>query len=115
MTLIAKKIIVHTVEINDHDPTEEPSNSSFEAWEFPNGVILVEGLDTSDWFFRNRGEIQACGNAIVVETEETEETANWTKQELVKSVSGSIREFSLLSTRNTKPTRNQNIRVFPRN
>lgn len=88
--LTAKVLAVQVKELGDGKNSEP---YVFEALEFANGLILVEGESTNDWFFDSRSDIKPCGNAQVVDVQEVGRTEQWTSQELLKSVQGSIWEF----------------------
>ena len=84
----AKKLYVTAEELN------HPSQYTFDAFEFENGLILVPGDTTSDWFFEDRDSIEGGGSAAVIEIEEGEEVL-WSPGELLASVQGSIREWGV--------------------
>ncbi|MGL5059909.1 MAG: hypothetical protein ACRC62_07990 [Microcoleus sp.] len=86
-TLIAKKL---TVSVKS---PEGESGQDFEVLEFENGLILVAGCNTNDWYFEDRDSIEPCGLDIVSAVGETEETEEWTQKELQQSYMGSLREF----------------------
>jgi len=65
----------------------------FKALEFENGLILVQSDVTNDWFFSNRNDIDACGNAQVIAVVDTGEVEVWNSDDLLKSIQGSISEF----------------------
>lgn len=94
-TLQAKVLTVNTVELNLHEMDGTSGESCFNVYEFPNGLVLVEGYNTNDWFFENRDAIEACGTAVVSSIEETGRTEDFTAESLLKSVQGSIKEFGV--------------------
>lgn len=86
-TLTAKKLIVNTYELNSEN------TGSFEVYKFENGLILVPGENTNDWYFEDCDSVVGCGNDCVESIEETESVSEWTVDELKKSIEGSVREF----------------------
>lgn len=70
---------------------------TFEVYEFGNGLILVPGETTNDWFFESSSNIQANGTDEIVSVERTGRTSEWTPKELLQSIQGSIREFGVSS------------------
>ena len=64
--LTAKKLEVITEPLNVF-PDEPDFQSRFYCYEFENGLILVEGETTNDWFFSDRNSIEACGTDIVID------------------------------------------------
>lgn len=88
--LEAKVLEVSTRTLNA-DPVE--SASRFKVYEFSNGLIMVPGDATHDWFFDDRDSIEACGNDVVVKVEETGATVEFSNQEFFESVEGSQSEF----------------------
>lgn len=86
----AQVLTVFTRELN-----EEGSGSSFEVYEFENGLILVPGESTNDWFFANRESIQASGNDVVDSVEESGRFVEFTPSELKTAVERSQAEFGI--------------------
>jgi hypothetical protein len=74
------------------DPSA-PKPYTFNVYEFQNGLIMVKGESTNDWFFSSREEIEPNGMAEVLSVEETGETSIFPIDSLIKSMRGSIREF----------------------
>jgi len=90
-TLTARILVVNCV---DPDTNYE---YSFRVEEFSNGLILVGGETSNDWFFRCREEIKASGYDLVVGGEDTEDITKWTPKELNEAWGNSVAEFSDLS------------------
>jgi len=67
----------------------------FEAHELPTGECVVVGSMNADEWYASRDEIEANGAAFVVGVEETGETAEWTQEEIRKSVYRSRSEYGL--------------------
>jgi hypothetical protein len=88
--ILAKKIEVFTIDGNFHPDNKE---ISFIAYKFSNGLILVPGDTTSDWFFPNEESIQACGNDVLVRVEDLGINFEWEKEELLLSFLNSVEEF----------------------
>ena len=82
--------------IKVEDPENGCKESQFEVWEFSNGAILVPGESTNDYFFNNLEEITPNGNDVVINIQSTEETADWSNNEIFESIKGSYREFGTL-------------------
>lgn len=92
MTNLTVKIL--EVEATRSNLYGETGNTyTFKAYEFSNGLILVPGETTNDWFFEDKESIEACGCDIIGSVEEIGETVNWTFEELLEAVRGSIEEF----------------------
>lgn len=79
-----------------NDPDSEFYQYSFIVKEFENGLILVPGDTTNDWFFENRSLIQANGGDILVSIEDIGEEELSTAS-LLESIQGSIKEFGINS------------------
>lgn len=88
-TLSAKILQVTAKELN------EDSQYSFDVYEFSNGLILVFGETTNDWFFEDREAIEPCGTAVIASIEETDQIKEFTAESLFKSVQGSMGEFGI--------------------
>ena len=92
--LTAKVLEVKTIESGIiADPTR--CKGSFNVLEFENGLILVPGESTNDWFFDDRDSIDACGGDIVTSVEETGETEEWTSEQLLRAIQESVKEFGV--------------------
>ena len=89
--LQAKTLIVNCRELND------PYEFNFKAYEFSNGLILVESNTTNDWFFANRDLIEPCGTAVVTSIEDGGTEMEFTTESLLKSIQGAISEFGVNS------------------
>ena len=92
----SKQLTAKVLEVACEELVQGESSSpryTFKAIEFWNGLILVQSDTTNDWFFGSRDEIDACGNAQVTGVVETGETEEWTSEEVLRSIQGSIREF----------------------
>ncbi|QBQ73188.1 hypothetical protein kac65v162_gp158 [Nodularia phage vB_NspS-kac65v162] len=63
------------------------------AWEFENGVILVPGVSTCDWFFDSRDNIEPCGNGIVTGVKETEVEEDYSVELLQEAIENSELEW----------------------
>lgn len=92
-TLIAKVLIVTTKELSSVPGINDACE--FEVLEFENGLIVVEGSTTNDWYFEARSCIEPCGTAVVASINESGETRQWNATTLLKSVQGSIKEFGV--------------------
>lgn len=95
---IAKMLKAKVLTVNCRDDSDTPigENSqhySFEVLEFENGLILVPGDTTNDWFFEDREKIQASGLAYVTSVKEKNEMVEISAKALRESIQGSIREF----------------------
>jgi len=69
------------------------STYDFCAYEFGSGLILVSREETNDWFFNCREEIEANGLDQILYFTETEESTEWSLEELQESIKGSLAEF----------------------
>ena len=90
-TLTAKILTVHTAKLND----DNAAAGEFKVYEFDNGLILVPSASTNDWFFEDSDSIEACGNDVVTEIEDTGTTVTWTARELLESIQSSMKEFGI--------------------
>lgn len=94
--LTAKVLLAHFKIFNPErydDGTITKESNDYQVLEFENGLILVEGETTPDWFFPGREEIEGNGDDIFMGAEETGETVDWEAIELVKSFGDSIAYF----------------------
>lgn len=87
----AKKITVHTVELNPEG--DEHGKRTESAYLLPNGAVMVPGETCNDWFFGSIEEYEPCGSSIVKEVEVSEEVSRFDLKTLRQSVIGSAREF----------------------
>jgi hypothetical protein len=85
------KILEVTACQNGFSPDGEPINDSyqFKVYEFSNGVIMVPGETTYDWFFVDRKNIQANGMDEVGDIEDTGKTVNFSDSQLTESIENS--------------------------
>lgn len=90
---MTKQFTVKVLEVTAQELDEKGSQYTFEALELENGVILIPGESTNDWFFENRDSIEPSGTATTVSVEDSGETRIWTVKELKTSIEGSISEF----------------------
>lgn len=88
-----KILSVKTKELNSEEC------STFEAFEFDNGLVMVVGESSNDWFFENRELIEACGNAVVVEIQEVGDTDCFTAEYLKESFEGCEAEFGSIPSK----------------
>lgn len=98
--MLDKLLQAKTLKVNCYDPNEPASikrKYSFNCIEFENGLILVSGASSNDWFFANRSCIQANGTDWIESIEETNELTEYTSAALLCSVQGSIQEFGVES------------------
>lgn len=89
-TLKARVLKVDCRELNERDTAY-----SFNVYEFSNGLILVPGDTTNDCFFDSRDRIEACGTAVVDDIEDLGEETEFSIEELLRSIQGSIQEFGV--------------------
>ena len=91
----ATKLIVTATEYTEYDDKE--TSYDFPVYQFSNGLIMVIGEDTNDWFFEDRGSIEANGPhglAQVTNVEiEAESTIDWSLKDLRKAIRASLGEF----------------------
>jgi len=90
-TMVATKLIVTATE-KDSGLLEE-FTYEFPVYEFEDGLILVIGEDTHDWFFEDRESIEANGCAQVIDVAESSETIDWSLEDLQEAIEGSLSEF----------------------
>jgi hypothetical protein len=90
-TYSAKVIEVQVEELNQGDDTQ--SEYTFDAYEFTNGLVMVRGSTTNDYFFVDCDSIEACGNGVVIAVNETDRTVEFTVEQLAESIEESIGEF----------------------
>ena len=86
----AKKLEITAQELNHPD-----QQYTFVAYEFENGLILVPGDSTPDWFFNNRDEIQPSGNAVVDSIAEAGVEVTFTTEELQESLEAYVKEYDV--------------------
>jgi hypothetical protein len=91
--LTAQVLTVTATPLNEE--IEENGEYTFTVHEFSNGLILVPGDTTNDWFFGSRDEIEPCGTDRVIAVEDSGKRKVWTAAELLGSIQGSIREFGV--------------------
>jgi hypothetical protein len=91
----AQKLIVTARELN-YSETGEKDSYHFPVYEFENGLILVVGDTTNDWFFDSRDEIEPNGTAVTESVQETGEFSDWDKGDLIESIKASLNEFGSL-------------------
>ena len=85
----ATKLIVTATEYTDKETSYD-----FSAYQFSNGLIMVIGEDTNDWFFEDRESIEANGLAQVTNVEvEAESTIDRSPKDLRKAIRASLKEF----------------------
>lgn len=93
MILQARMLKVYTKMLNAH-LEEESSVDYFYAYEFKNGLIMVVGETTNNWFFEDRNSIEACGTEVVDGIEVIEDVfITLSSEELLESALGSKAEF----------------------
>lgn len=84
--MISSKVI----EITNSD---EGVEYTFKAFEFENGVVLIPGDTSCDWFFDSREKYQPNGLDKVVEITDTDDTKEFSIDELKEIIKGSESEF----------------------
>ena len=89
-TLTAKILTAYFVQT--YDPVTDDI-IDYPVWEFENGLILVPGESTADWFFRSSDEIEGCGGDLYQRVEDTGETIDFTAKELAQAWGSSLAEF----------------------
>lgn len=94
LTAKVLEVTAKTCYDESHNDGEE---YTFEVYEFDNGLILVPGESTNDWFFESSDDIQASGNDEIVSVNELSRTSDFTPKELLQSIQGSMREFGIES------------------
>ena len=70
-------------------------------YEFPNGVILVPGETTNDWYFDSKEEYNRSSD-FSWHFEETEETEDWSVECLNDSILGYESEFCVSASSKVK-------------
>ena len=90
--LQAKVLLAHFEPLNKSHPDDDRANS-YRVLEFGNGLILVEGETTNDWFFEDSSEIEGCGDDCFTHTTDAEESITYSALELSRSYGGSVGEF----------------------
>ena len=81
------------VTVADPDNIEE-STYEFPVYEFHNGLILVIDELINDWFFEDRGQIQANGlNQMVIGVTESSESIDRSLEDLQESIKCSLTEL----------------------
>lgn len=83
------KVLTITAEETGQDDYE------FKAYELPTGECCVPYESGADCWYATRDDIEANGLASVAGIEETEETVDWTVEEIKESVSLSRREYGI--------------------
>lgn len=78
------------IEITNSD---EDTEYTFKAYEFTNGVILIPGESTSDWFFDSREDYQPNGTDSIVRINETDDSKQFSVEELTEIIRQSESEF----------------------
>jgi hypothetical protein len=93
MTIFSAKVLeVEVEELNLGDNSQ--SEYTFNAYEFTNnGVVMVLGSTTNDYFFIDCDSIEANGNGVVIAVNETDRTVEFTVEQLAESIEGSVGEF----------------------
>lgn len=92
MTVFEAKVIeVSVQELSRGD--DSIFDYTFIAYEFPNGVVMVPGETTNDWFFEDRDSIEPNGNGVVTGVSESGRTVPFSAGELEHSIQCSISEF----------------------
>ena len=84
----AIKLIVTATEYTDKETSYD-----FPAYQFSNGLIMVIGEDTNDWFFEDRESIQANGYDSIIDVTVTDSVSNWNLKDLRKTIKASLKEF----------------------
>lgn len=98
-TLLARTLTVYCRELNRDPGSNYSDRYTFKAYEFiDNGLIMVEGETTNDWFFEDADQIEPNGTAIVTSIEVDENPpVEFTPKRLLESIQGSISEFGIES------------------
>lgn len=84
-------MLAKVIEITNEDQDTE---YTFKAYEFDNGVILIPGETSCDWFFDSREEYQPNGTDSLVGVTDTDDTKEFSIEELKEAIRGSESEFS---------------------
>jgi len=89
MTILSARILT----ANFVDYADDTIKTSYPVHEFQNGLILVPYEGTNDGFFKNRMEIQGCGNDSLEFVQDKGEITDYSFDELVNACKGAIQEF----------------------
>lgn len=92
--MLTAKVLQVEVEPLNQEPTKK-GNYTFKALQFENGLILVPGVTTHDWFFENVESIQACGTDRITDVKETGDIDKWTSSTLLSAIQDSVKEFGV--------------------
>jgi hypothetical protein len=101
---VSSKVLIAIITVYDVESDETKEHHRYKIYEFPNGVILVPGETTNDWYFDSREEYNPGGSSDDFDWyfEETEETEDWSVECLNHSILGYESEFCVSASSKVK-------------
>ena len=97
---ISSKVLIAITTVVESGETKE---HRCKIYEFPNGVILVPGETTNDWYFDSKEEYNPGGSSDSSwHFEETDETEDWSVECLNDSILGYESEFCVSASSKVK-------------
>jgi hypothetical protein len=100
---VSSKVLIAIITVYDVESDETKEHHRYKIYEFPNGVILVPGETTNDWYFDSREEYNPGGSSdFDWYFEETEETEDWSVECLNYSILGYESEFCVSASSKVK-------------
>lgn len=103
---VSSKVLIAVITVYDVESGETKEHHRYKIYEFPNGVILVPGETTNDWYFDSREEYKynpgSSSDDFDWYLEETEEIENWSVECLNYSILGYESEFCVSASSKVK-------------
>ena len=88
--LKAKVLDAHFYALND-----EETKCTYPVYQFENGLIMVPGESTADWFFSSASTIEGCGDDQLDRVEDTGNSVEFTPSELSNAWGNSVSCFEI--------------------
>lgn len=100
---VSSKALIAITTFYDVESGETKEHNRCKIYEFPNGVILVPGETTNDWYFDSKEEYNPGGSSdFDWHFEETDETEDWSVECLNDSILGYESEFCVSASSKVK-------------